>query len=311
MVLAVLAVGKYRAYAQTPVWSDEFDGPAGSQPDPAKWNMEVVADPANSEAQFYTDRDSNVSLNGAGMLVLTAYKEQVGDKQYTSGRINSANKFSQAYGSWMARMKLPPGVGMWPAFWMLGTNNGCGRWPACGEIDIMENRGRLASMSSSAMHGPGYSGNTPLQHVYNLPTQAGDFFSGFHLFACEWTETQVRFFVDGNLHYTVTKPQVEAYGRWVYDHPFYAVLNLAIGGHFDGGQLPPDSAFPAQVVVDFVRVYSPGANVSIRPIRPGVRITGVPGIEALPIFDFMGRRVESAGEKPVRSWRPAVFFGYP
>ena len=268
---AVLAFLAMHAQGQTGSWQltwyDEFDGPVNTLPDAAKWNIEVVANPANNEAQYYTNRTRNVSLNGAGQLELTAYKEVYGAKQYTSGRINTSGKFQQTYGRWEAMMKLPAGTGMWPAFWMLGNNNGCGGWPNCGELDIMENRGRLPMVSSSAIHGPGYSGNTPIVHTYNLPVASPSFFAAFHIFAVEWDAGQVRFYVDGNLHYTVTRANIEVYGNWVFNHPFYTLLNLAIGGVFDNNQLPPDSAFPAKVTVEYVRVYAP-STIAIQPRHP-------------------------------------------
>ena len=245
-------------------WSDEFTGLANTLPDAAKWNVEVVANPANNEAQYYTNRTKNVSLNGAGQLELTAYKEVMGGKQSTSGRINTSGKFGQTYGRWEARMKLPAGTGFWPAFWILGNNNGCGGWPNCGEMDIMENRGRLSTVSSSAMHGPNYSGDTPIQHTYTLPTGATNFFADYHVFALEWDSTQTRFYVDGALHYTVNRTDIQVYGTWVFNHTFHTLLNLAVGGVFDGNQLPPDSAFPAKVTVDYVRVYTRGATTMLR-----------------------------------------------
>ena len=283
--------GEAAAQAWELTWSDEFEGPSNTLPDAAKWNVEVVANPANNEAQYYSDRTENVSLNGKGQLELTAYKEPAGNKQYTSGRINTGGKFTQAYGRWEARMKLPAGVGMWPAFWILGTNNGCGGWPNCGEIDWMENRGRQPTVSSSAMHGPGYSGNTPLVHAQTLPSGAPDLFSGFHDFAGEWYEGQVRFFVDGNLHYTVNKADVQKYGNWVYDHPFYTILNLAIGGNFDGGQLPPDAAFPAKLTVEYVKVYKGAVGIAIRPLTRSAPGRGFAGTD----HDASGRRLPVTG----------------
>jgi beta-glucanase (GH16 family) len=261
LVLALLAAGALDARAQSPDWRDEFDGPAGTSPDPAKWNIEVVANPANNEAQYYSNRTRNVALNGKGQLELVANKEAMGGKQYTSGRINTSGKFSQQYGRFEARMQLAAGQGLWPAFWMLGVNNGCGGWPGCGEIDIMENRGRTPRTSSSALHGPGYSGNTPINKEYTLPAGAPGFAEAFHVFAAEWTAGQIRFYVDGALHYTVNKADVERYGRWAYDRPFYLILNLAVGGHFDGGRLPPDGALPAKVTVDYVRAWKQGTSV--------------------------------------------------
>jgi beta-glucanase (GH16 family) len=232
-----------------------------------------------------------VSTNGKGQLELTAYKESSGGKQYTSGKINSSGKFMRTYGRWEAKIMLPAGTGFWPAFWMLGGNNGCGGWPSCGEIDIIENRGRLSNVSSSAMHGPGYSGNTPIAHTYNLPVSSpANFFTGYHVFAAEWSDSQVKFYVDSTLHYTVNKTDVQKYGNWVYNHDFYTIFNLAVGGQFDGGQVPPASAFPAKVMVEYVRVYKPGTG--ILALRQGSRFQslGFPGLKRLTAYDFNGRK---------------------
>ncbi len=289
-----------RTHAAAEGWdltfSDEFTGAAGSYPDAAKWNIEVNGNPPNSEAEAYVKSARNVSLNGNGQLELTAYHEPSGSKQYTSGKVNSNGKFTQSYGRWEARIKLPEGTGFWPAFWMLGTNNGCGGWPSCGEIDIIENRGRLAMTSSSAMHGPGYSGNTPLAHSFNLPAASPSFFADYHVFACEWDETQVKFYVDTTLHYTVKKTDVQKYGNWVYNHNFYILLNLAVGGQFDGMKLPPSTAFPAKVTVDYVHVYKPGSGQIIVGLNPRARLaSAVPDLEQLSAYDFTGRTHAARG----------------
>ncbi|MDB5048876.1 MAG: glycoside hydrolase, family 16 [Fibrobacteres bacterium] len=270
--------------------SDEFNGPANTYPDPAKWNVEVNGNPPNAEAEAYVKSLRNVSLNGLGQLELIALHEPSGGKQYTSGKVNSSGRFVQTYGRWEARIKLPAGTGFWPAFWMLGINNGCGGWPSCGEIDIIENRGRLARTSSSAMHGPGYSGNTPLAHTYNLPAGSPSFFDDYHLFAAEWDATSVKFYVDSTLHYTVNKTDVQRYGNWVYNHDFYILINLAVGGQFDGGQIPPASAFPAKVMVDYVHVYKPGTGPIIVALRPE-RLTPreAASLPTLTAYDFSGR----------------------
>lgn len=271
-------------------FADEFTGSAGAYPDGAKWNIEVNGNPPNSEAQAYVKNPRNVSLNGQGQLELTALKEPSGSKQYTSGKVNSNGKFKQTYGRWEARIKLPEGTGFWPAFWMLGVNNGCGGWPGCGEIDIMENRGREAMVSSSALHGPGYSGNTPIAKSYTLPAASKSFFSDYHLFSCEWDDQSVRFFVDTTLHYTVRKTDVQRYGNWVYNRDFYAILNLAVGGHFDGMRLPAATSFPAKVMVDYVHVYKPGAGQVVSIRRPGSPYAARQlGLERATAYDFSGR----------------------
>ena len=237
------------------VWSDEFNGPQGTQPDSTKWTMEVNGTPANGELEYYTDRPSNVALDGNGDLLITALQESYMGANYTSGRINTAGKFEQTYGRFEARMKLPFGQGLWPAFWLLGNNIAQVNWPACGEIDIMENVGRDPTHSGGFMHGPGYSGSSPFGGQYTL---AGGFSSDFHVFAAEWETGVVRFYVDDNLYQTVTTADLAARDPslvWVYDHPFFIILNVAVGGGYPGS---PDNTtmFPQLLTVDYVRVYS-------------------------------------------------------
>lgn len=267
VIAAALGAGTGVRAQGADMWSDDFDGPAGTLPNPAKWAVSVTPNPANNEAQYYTNRTKNVALNGAGQLELIAFKESMGSKQYTSGKVHTQGKFTQQYGRWEARMKLPEGQGFWPAFWMLGINQGCSGWPSCGEIDIMENRGRTIRNSSAALHGPGYSGNTPLAKGYTLPTASPSHAEDFHVFAMEWTANAITWYVDGIQFYAVTRPDVTRYGNWAYDRPFYTILNLAVGGAFDGNRLPTDASLPAKVVVDWVRIYKQGAS-AIKPVAP-------------------------------------------
>jgi len=237
------------------VWNDEFDGPQGTQPDSTKWTMEVNGTPANGELEYYTNRPSNVALDGNGNLLLTALQESYMGSNYTSGRINTQGKFEQTYGRFESRMKLPFGQGLWPAFWLLGNNIATVPWPGCGEIDIMENVGRDPTHSGGFMHGPGYSGSSPFGGQYTL---AGGFSSDFHVFAAEWETGVVRFYVDDNLYQTVTTADLAARNQnlvWVYDHPFFIILNVAVGGGYPGS---PDNTtmFPQRLTVDYVRVYS-------------------------------------------------------
>ena len=152
-----------------------------------------------------------------------------------------------------ARIRLPAGQGLWPAFWMLGHTSPLVRWPDCGELDIMENKGSQPSTTSSAVHGPGYSGQTPFAHANTLAS--GVLSDDFHTFAVEWDSLSVRFFVDGTLHYVVTRDAIEQYGKSILDQPFFLMLNLAVGGHFDGDP-QSDAIFPATMLIDYVRVYA-------------------------------------------------------
>jgi beta-glucanase (GH16 family) len=237
------------------VWHDEFDGPAGSAPDPSKWNAQNGRNNANGELEYYTARPSNLALDGNGNLVITAQREAYMGSAYTSARINTSGKFEQMYGRFEARLQLPGGQGMWPAFWMLGNNAGQVGWPACGEIDIMENVGRSPETSSSSLHGPGYSGGNPLTASYHL---TGGFTTAFHVFALEWEQNVVRFYVDDNLFETRTPADLAARGgnlKWVYDHPFNIILNVAVGGGFPGNP-NASTPFPQMLLADYVRVYS-------------------------------------------------------
>jgi beta-glucanase (GH16 family) len=240
-------------------WSDEFDGPAGSAPDQTKWNYNTGGGGwGNNELETYTNRTQNAFLDGDGHLVIKAIKETFTGadgirREYTSARLLTKGKFSQRYGRFEARIKLPFGQGIWPAFWMLGANIDQVGWPMCGEMDIMENIGREPFINHGTLHGPGYSGGSGLGGIYTLP--AGQKFSDdFHIFIIEWEATAVRFYVDGNLYQT--KTTADAAGKqWVFDHPFFILLNVAVGGNFPGN--PNDTTtFPQTMTVDYVRVYA-------------------------------------------------------
>jgi beta-glucanase (GH16 family) len=171
---------------------------------------------------------------------------------YTSARITTRGKMLAAPGRVEARIKLPAGQGLWPAFWMLGHNSPTVPWPACGELDIMENKGSQFSTTSSAVHGPGYSGQTPFAHAN--PLASGVLSDDFHTFAVEWDSLAARFFVDNTVHYTITRAEIERYGSSILDQPFFLMLNLAVGGHFDGDP-QSEAIFPATMMIDYVRVY--------------------------------------------------------
>jgi beta-glucanase (GH16 family) len=236
------------------VWSDEFDGPAGGEPDATKWNLVVGPNRANMELEYYTARRENSALDGAGNLVITALSESYMGRLYTSTRMNTSGKFSATYGRFEVRAKLPVGKGLWPAFWLLGTNMSQVGWPACGEVDILENNGTQTTINHGSLHGPGYSGGNPLTAAYRLPAPE-TFDSAFHVFAIEWEENVIRFYVDNTLYQTRTPTDTIGKGQWVYDHAFSIILNVAVGGTFTG---TPDATtiFPQTLVVDYVRVYS-------------------------------------------------------
>jgi beta-glucanase (GH16 family) len=195
----------------TLTWSDEFNGANGSPPDPAKWTLETGGTGwGNHELESYTSRPQNSSIQN-GNLVITAAKETFTgsdgvSRDYSSARLKTAKHFAQAYGRFEARIKIPTGKGVWPAFWMLGDNIDAVGWPTCGEIDIMENIGSEPNKNHGTMHGPGYSGNSGLTAVFTFPS--GNFSDDFHLFAAEWEPTAVRFYVDDKLYSTYSPKDV-------------------------------------------------------------------------------------------------------
>jgi beta-glucanase (GH16 family) len=276
LALAILSCAQNRPSAVanaawTEVWSDEFNGAAGSRVDTLKWTYDTadgcqlgICGWGNSEKEYYTNTPDNVALNGRGQLAIVGRQAPAGTTcyygpcRYTSGRIKTKGRMEAQPGRVEARIKLPAGQGLWPAFWMLGAGDPMAKWPQCGELDIMENHGSNARSTSSAIHGPGYSGSsTPLVHAYVLPT--GTFADDFHRFAVEWDSLRVRFFVDDALHYTIARADVERSGKWVFDQPFFVLLNLAVGGHFDGDP-KSDAILPATMLVDYVRVYAPSGR---------------------------------------------------
>lgn len=234
-------------------WADEFDGPAGTPPDAARWGYDIGTDWGNAQLEYDTSRPENVALDGAGRLAITAREEPWLGRNYTSGRINTNGFFAQQGGRFEARIKLPAGRGIWPAFWLLGANFATVDWPGCGEIDIMEYRGQEPRTLHGSLHGPGYSGGAAVTSRYDLPDAAG-FDQDFHVFAVEWSGDQITWIVDDTRFLTVRASDLPAGGAWVFDHRFFIILNVAVGGHFVG---PPDSTtvFPQTMLVDWVRVY--------------------------------------------------------
>jgi beta-glucanase (GH16 family) len=234
-------------------WSDEFEGLAGQMPDASKWTYDIGSGGwGNQELEYYTNRPTNVSLDGTGNLVITAKTENFGGSSYTSARIKTQNLFSQTYGRFEARIKTPYGPGIWPAFWMLGANVQTVTWPQCGEIDIMELKGNQPNINHGSIHGPGYSGGNAITDTYALLNNRYD--NDFHVFAAEWDADKIDFYVDDYLYERISKTDVSKKGQWVYDHPFYLILNIAVGGNFVGfptSQTP----LPQKMTVDYVRVY--------------------------------------------------------
>jgi beta-glucanase (GH16 family) len=248
----------------TLVWHDEFDGRNGSLPDPKKWTYDLGGGGwGNQELESYTNHAENAHIEN-GNLVITARKENFEGtdhiaREFTSARLKTQGLFSQTYGRFEARIKIPSGQGMWPAFWMLGDNISSVGWPKCGEIDIMENVGKEPGLVHGSLHGPMTTGAaTDLTSTVSLPT-GKDFAAAFHLYAVEWEPDVVRFYVDDTLYATFTANSVASTpttaGSWVFDHPFFLILNVAVGGSWPG---PPDAttAFPQTMLIDYVRVYT-------------------------------------------------------
>lgn len=229
-------------------WADEFEGDAL---DPRKWQPEVAGHGfGNNEMQYYTARRENVRVEG-GLLVIEARKEDWQGKQYTSARLKTAGLMERRYGRFEARIKVPRGQGIWPAFWMLGADIGKVGWPRSGEIDIMENIGKEPGIVHGTLHGPGYSGEKSFGAPSALP--AGQRYADdFHVFAVDWEPGEIRWYRDG-LHYHTARPGMVR-GDWVFEHPFFVLLNLAVGGYWPGY---PDAStsFPQRMLVDYVRVY--------------------------------------------------------
>jgi beta-glucanase (GH16 family) len=237
-------------------WQDEFDGPAGQSPDSAKWNYDIGTNWGNFQLEYDTNRPENVSLDGVGHLTIVARREDYLGSAYTSGRINTGGRFQQTRGRFEARLKLPSGQGLWPAFWLLGANLGSAGWPACGEIDIMEYRGQEPTIVHGSLHGPGYSGGSAITHSFRAPR--GRFDTDFHVFAVDWDESDIKWSVDGTTYATATPADLPSGATWVFGHPFFVILNVAVGGSFVGG---PDAStvFPQTMTVDYVRVYAPAS----------------------------------------------------
>ncbi|MFE4258788.1 lectin [Streptomyces sp. NPDC056883] len=246
------------AAAAAVTFSDEFDGPAGSAVDGAKWQIETGDNVNNHERQYYTAGNRNAALDGQGHLAITARRENPANYQcwygrceYTSARLNTAGKFTTTYGRVEARMKIPRGQGMWPAFWMLGSDIGQVGWPDSGEIDVMENVGFEPSTVHGTLHGPGYSGSGGIGAGYALPGGQA-FADAFHTFAVDWSPNAITWSVDGTVYQRRTPADLGG-KQWVFNKPFFLILNLAVGGYWPGDP-NGSTVFPQQLLVDWVRV---------------------------------------------------------
>ena len=231
------------------VMQDEFDTDGALNS--TIWDYEIGTGEngwGNNELQYYTNRSENVTVQN-GLLIITAKKESFEGASYTSARI--VTKGEQAYGRYEARIRLPYGQGIWPAFWLLGSN--CGPavvWPQCGEIDIMEYRGQEPTTIHGSVHGNGFSGGNAITKSYSLVNDRFD--TGFHVFGIEWGTDYINFYVDDVLYHQITPADVP--GEWVFNHPFKIIINLAVGGSFVGNP-NSETVFPQTMLIDYVRVY--------------------------------------------------------
>lgn len=270
LVLALTVIGgtcgaeevKVRAYGINDpdwvlVWSDEFDGP---QLDAGKWKYDIGNNNGwgNNELQYYTE-GNNIRFEN-GVLVIEARREEVRDGnrtyQYTSSRIKTQDLFAVRYGKIEARIKVPYGKGLWPAFWMLGENIRYVRWPICGEIDIMEFLGHDRWTVYGSLHGPNFFGSNSISRSFRLDvTRDKPFTEEFYVFGVIWTEDEIAWYVNDRIYQRLRREDLEHMGKiWVFDRPFFIILNLAVGGNWPGY---PDfnTPFPARMYVDYVRVY--------------------------------------------------------
>lgn len=264
------------------VWNDEFDG---SAPDPKKWTYDLGNGPptgwGNSELEYYTSRPTNVFL-ADGRLHIVARKESFSGFNYTSARLKTKGLFSRRYGRIEIRAKLPAGKGIWPALWMLPEDATYGGWAASGEIDIMENRGGNPREVLGTIH---YGGSSPANTYSQGPTfvfPPGRSTGDWNTYAIEWTTNAILWSVNGQVFQTQTNwwSSTRVNGKEVpnaypapFNQPFFLLINLAVGGHFDGNPTA-DTVFPAEMEVDYVRVYdrTPPLQIDVSRTNSTVRI---------------------------------------
>ncbi|OUR97612.1 glycosyl hydrolase family 16 [Flavobacteriales bacterium 33_180_T64] len=229
--------------------SQEFD--IDGAPDSSVWGYDIGTGSngwGNNELQYYTDRSENINIED-GVLKFNIIKESYEGSGYTSARLLTKDLFEQKYGRIEARIQLPWGQGLWPAFWMLGANSEVS-WPQVGEIDIMENRGQEPTLVSGSVHGPGYFASEGITKSYELENDRFD--TGFHIFGIEWGEDYINYYVDDVLYNQITPEDVT--GEWVFNQPFYIIMNVAVGGDYPGSP-NNTTVFPQTMLVDYVRVY--------------------------------------------------------
>jgi beta-glucanase (GH16 family) len=241
-------------------WSDEFNGSAGGPPNPSKWNVIYGGGGfGNDELQYYTSNSNNLAVDGAGHLVITAlsgsYTGSDGvTRNYTSGAIQTKGLFQARYGTLDARIEIPQGQGLWPAFWAIGSDTDSVGWPQCGEIDMMENLGNDPFTIYGSIHGP----QSGVANGYAITTAKHSHVSlagGFHIYGVTWSPNKLVFTLDGAAYATYTPKSLSPTEQWVFNKPFFLILNLAVGGGWPGSP-NATTTFPAKMLVDWVRVYS-------------------------------------------------------
>jgi beta-glucanase (GH16 family) len=242
------------------VWSDEFNGAPNSPVDSRRWRHETGGAWGEGELQSYTSRKANSHQDGRGRLRIVARAERFRGmdsitRDYTSARMSTQGRYSFRYGLFEARLQMPVGRGVWPAFWALGTDIDQVGWPECGEIDVMEHLGQEPTTASGTIHGPQDDGGAdadykPGRSVVHTTPLAQE----FHTYGAQWLPGSIQFYFDGRPYWSITAADLPAGSRWVFDHPFFLILNIAVGGAWAGS---PDASttFPQALLVDYVRVY--------------------------------------------------------
>ena len=246
-------------------WFDEFDGAPGTPADRGTWQAEIGGSGwGNQELQYYTDEPGNAALDGAGNLALAVRRvdpelasRRYGGCGYTSARLISRDRVSFRYGLIRARIKIPRARGIWPAFWMLGQDIGRSGWPGCGEIDVMEHFGTGPATVHGTVHGPGYSGRGGISASCAVGPSLG---RDFHVYSVAWDPGKIAWYVNDELYHAVTPADLNG-KPWVFDHDFFLLVNIAVGGT---ASVPPGKsvAFPQTMLIDYIRLYEPAARLA-------------------------------------------------
>ncbi len=283
-------------------WADEFDDPAGTPPNPANWAYEIGDTTpdgkngwGNEELQYYTDDPANAQTDGNGNLVITLDEADgsqecyYGPCEFESARLLTQNKAEFAYGRIESRLQVPTGGnGLWPAFWSLGTDITYNPWPGAGEIDVMEYVSRIPNEIFGTIHGPGYNGGDSFSGIYDFGERVD---LDYHTFTVEWEPNLIKWYVDG-IQYHEAEPS-DVPGPWVFEKPFFLLLNFAIGGNF-GGAVDPTNTYPQEYLVDYVRVYQGPDTAERFEMSFTDDVAGWTAV-SIPITDFVRSADQPAG----------------